>query len=76
MKVKRMKKFNSRLTDVQATKVIPVQPDEFDFDEYSEYAGKLNVRCKTFWKADLKVQTLLVNPVLCLLQGMPSLLWG
>lgn len=47
-----MKKFNSRLTDVQATKVIPVQPDEFDFDEYSEYAGKLNVRCKTFWKAD------------------------
>ena len=47
-----MKKFNSRLTDVQATKVIPVRPDEFDFDEYSEYADKLDVRCKTFWKAN------------------------
>jgi len=47
-----MKKFNSLLKDSQSTEVIPVQPEEFDFDEYKAYADKLNIKCDAFWKAE------------------------
>lgn len=47
-----MKKFNSNLGDSQATEVIPISPDKFDFDEYEDYAAKLNEKCGSFWKSD------------------------
>ncbi len=47
-----MQKFDTSVSDSQATKVIPVSPDNFDFAGYQEYTGELNQRCSRFWKAD------------------------
>ncbi len=46
-----MKKFNTDLTDSQATDVIPVKPKDFEFGEYAAYAEELNKRCAVFWTA-------------------------
>jgi uroporphyrinogen-III decarboxylase len=46
-----MKQFNSQLSDAQATEVIPIQPDAFDFDEYAAYADELGQKCAAFWEA-------------------------
>lgn len=46
-----MKKFNTQLSDSQATKVSPIKPEKFDFDEYAEYAEELNKRCLAFWNS-------------------------
>ncbi len=47
-----MNKFNTRLSDTQSTPVIPVKPENFDFDEYADYAAQLNKRCKAFIESD------------------------
>lgn len=44
-----MKKFNIKLSDAQATRVTPVNPENFDFSEYISYADELNQRCADFW---------------------------
>jgi len=46
-----VKKFNTQLSDSQATKVSPIKPEKFDFDEYAEYAEELNKRCLAFWNS-------------------------
>ena len=46
-----MMKFNTNLNDSQATEVTPISPQDFDFDEYKEYADQLNKSCAAFWKA-------------------------
>ncbi|MBN2273103.1 MAG: hypothetical protein JXR41_15870 [Bacteroidales bacterium] len=46
-----MKKFDTSVKDAQATTVISVSPEKFDFDEYAEYAANLNEKCDAFWKA-------------------------
>lgn len=44
------KKFNNQLADSQATSVVPVAPEKFDFDTYETYAGELNRKCADFWE--------------------------
>lgn len=46
-----MRKFNTQLTDSQATEVAPVAPGKFDFEEYASYANALNEKCDAFWKS-------------------------
>ena len=43
------KKFDNQLVDAQATQVIPVRPEDFDFGKYESYAAKLNEKCAHFW---------------------------
>ena len=43
-------KFDNRLTDSQATQVLPVKPVDFDFDRYAAYVESLNPGCKAFWQ--------------------------
>ena len=43
------KQFNSQLADSQATSVVPIQPEAFDFDKYEAYAAQLNHGCAEFW---------------------------
>ncbi|RLD32074.1 MAG: hypothetical protein DRI73_07630, partial [Bacteroidetes bacterium] len=45
-------KFNIKLTDAQATNVIPIKAEAFDLSEYKEYADNLDKKCKTFWESD------------------------
>lgn len=47
-----MAKFNTSLSDSQSTKVSPIKPEQFDFDEYAQYVSELNQKCKNFWKSD------------------------
>jgi len=42
------KKFDINRADTQATTVVPVKPEDFDFEEYAAYAGELDQRCKAF----------------------------
>ncbi|MGV8136759.1 MAG: uroporphyrinogen decarboxylase family protein [Mangrovibacterium sp.] len=42
------KKFNHQLGDAQATQVVPVKPESFDFDAYGAYAAGLNQTCAEF----------------------------
>lgn len=42
------KKFNYQLGDAQATQVVPVKPENFDFDAYGAYAAGLNQTCTEF----------------------------
>jgi len=42
--------FNNKLADSQATQVLPVKPENFDFSAYEAYAGELNKTCSTFWQ--------------------------
>ncbi|MBN1415289.1 MAG: hypothetical protein JW973_09330 [Bacteroidales bacterium] len=46
-----MKKFNTAIRDAQATEVIPISPEEFDFDEYAHYSSSLNKKCDAFRKS-------------------------
>ena len=43
-----MKKFDNRLADAQATQVLPVKPENFNFEGYQAYASELNQRCARF----------------------------
>jgi hypothetical protein len=43
------KQFDIKLADSQATQVLPVKPENFDFDRYEAYASELNNRCAEFW---------------------------
>jgi hypothetical protein len=47
-----MKQFNSNISDSQSTQVVPVKPEEFDFDGYADYSDRLNQKCAEFWKAE------------------------
>jgi uroporphyrinogen-III decarboxylase len=42
--------FNNQLADAQATQVLPIRPEAFDFDGYEEYAAELNKFCDSFWQ--------------------------
>jgi hypothetical protein len=44
------KKFDARLADAQATYVLPVKPENFDFGKYESYCATLNQTCLEFWK--------------------------
>lgn len=44
--------FDSALSDSQATSVKPIQPENFDFEAYSEYESKLSEGCGAFWKSN------------------------
>ena len=46
-----MQKFDTSVSDSQATKVDPVSPANFDFQGYQEYADKLNQECSRFQDA-------------------------
>jgi hypothetical protein len=46
------KKFDNRLADSQSTQVLPVKPENFDFDRYEAYASGLNRKCSAFWKQE------------------------
>lgn len=47
-----MKKFDTSLADSQATEVKPISVKDFNFEIYSEYANRLDEKCKSFWEAD------------------------
>jgi uroporphyrinogen-III decarboxylase len=47
-----MKKFDTSLSDSQATKVLPLAPELFNFEAFQQYTNVLNERCSAFWKAD------------------------
>lgn len=42
--------FNNKLADSQATQVLPIKPENFDFSAYEAYAKELNKTCSTFWQ--------------------------
>ena len=44
------KQFDNKLADSQATQVLPVKPENFDFDKYEAYAAGLNKTCADFWQ--------------------------
>ena len=44
------KKFDNQLADAQATQVLPVKPENFDFGKYESYAADLNKTCADFWE--------------------------
>lgn len=44
------KKFDNKLVDAQATQVVPVKPEDFDFGKYETYAADLNETCARFWQ--------------------------
>lgn len=43
-------KFNTSLSDSQATSVTPVIPEKFDIEEYSDYEQQKLETCEKFWK--------------------------
>lgn len=45
-------RFDISLADSQATKVLPVSPEKFDFKKYSDYSSMLDERCESFIKSD------------------------
>jgi len=50
IKIKNMaKKFDIQLADSQATQVLPVKPENFNFDRYESYTAGLNQTCASFW---------------------------
>ncbi|MGF7140589.1 uroporphyrinogen decarboxylase family protein [Roseimarinus sediminis] len=50
-----MKKFNTKIADSQATGILPLAPEKFDFEAYEAYAGALNKTCADFWQAETGV---------------------
>jgi hypothetical protein len=44
------KKFDNQIADAQATQVLPVTTENFDFAKYEAYADELNQTCTSFWK--------------------------
>ena len=46
------KKFDIRLADSQATAVVPIAANDFNFENYEAYARELNHGCADFWKKD------------------------
>lgn len=46
------KKFDIQLADAQATQVMPVKPENFDFEKYEAYSAALNQTCSSFWQQD------------------------
>jgi len=44
------KQFDNKLADSQATQVLPVKPENFNFDQYEAYAAGLNKTCANFWQ--------------------------
>ena len=47
--------FDQAGIDVQATRVEPMAPEEFDFEAYADYESLLLERCQTFWTAESAV---------------------
>lgn len=47
--------FDQANVDVQATRVEPMAPEEFDFEAYADYESSLLERCQTFWTAESAV---------------------
>lgn len=45
-------RFDISLADSQATKVLPVSPEKFDIQKYSEYSSIRDERCESFIKSD------------------------
>jgi uroporphyrinogen-III decarboxylase len=45
-----VKQFDNKLADSQATQVLPIKPENFDFDRYESYAAELNKTCANFWQ--------------------------
>lgn len=45
-------KFDTSLRDSQGTEVTPVQPEQFDLDEYADYEAKLLEKNREFVKSD------------------------
>jgi len=43
-------KFNTSLSDSQATSVTPIIPEKFDIEEYSDYEQQKLETCEKFWK--------------------------
>ena len=44
--------FNFSLADSQATKVKPIEPTDFNINEYADYADSLDERCDKFWNSN------------------------
>jgi hypothetical protein len=44
--------FNFSLADSQATAVVPIAPETFDYEAYSHYEAALAERCRAFWQAE------------------------
>ncbi|MCK9412583.1 MAG: uroporphyrinogen decarboxylase family protein [Prolixibacteraceae bacterium] len=44
------KEFDNQLADAQSTHVLPVKPEDFDFDRYASSAANLNNTCSDFWQ--------------------------
>lgn len=49
LKVKAEDSFNFSLADSQATVVNPIEPKDFDINQYADYADALDERCDKFW---------------------------
>ncbi|MBR5350541.1 MAG: hypothetical protein IK124_04815, partial [Prevotella sp.] len=44
--------FNVNAADSQATVVHPIEPQQFDINEYADYEASLLERCGKFWNGD------------------------
>lgn len=44
--------FNTKLRDAQSTSVEGIAPEQFDIDEYAEYAAKVDEKVEKFMQAD------------------------
>jgi len=44
------KKFDTQLSDAQSSPVLPIKPQDFDFDRYEAYCTGLNNTCAKFWQ--------------------------
>lgn len=47
--------FNVNAADSQATVVHPIEPQQFDINEYADYEASLLERCGKFWNGDSSV---------------------
>jgi len=44
--------FNYNLADAQGSYLEPIDPDNFDLEEYQEYAAALIEPCQDFWSSE------------------------
>lgn len=42
--------FDASLADAQATRVLPIKPQDFDLQRYQDYEAALLERCRNFWQ--------------------------
>lgn len=58
-----MKKFTTHLADTQATALVPIAPENFNFEKYGQYSADVNPKCVAFRQLDSGVVVYRCGPV-------------